>query len=189
MKFFLSALPLLALTATLCAGPTTNLPAGVAPAMSRSEVEAGLKSHDRALYIKQGWIRDPYITVGPDKLYYLTGTTPNEGDPREQGEPYNTGLGRESIVGAAVRVWRSKDLIDWEYLGAPFTLAQNSIAKPPEKLVWAPELHWTGDRWMLIHCPAPKANFALSAGPKLKGPWTHPLGGKHDPSLFKDGDT
>lgn len=188
----ISTLLLVATMATLRAQNAPNPGRGVLPAMSRAEIEAGLKSCDRALFIKQGWIRDPYITLGPDKLYYLTGTTPNQGDSREMGDPYNVGLGQESIVGSTVRVWRSKDLVDWEYLGAPFTLARDSVHKPPGKLVWAPELHWLGDRWALVHCPQAKANLALSAGPELQGPWTHPLGerlgAKHDPSLFRDGD-
>ena len=41
--------------------------------MPRTEIEAGLASHDRALYLKEGWIRDPYIVLGPDDFYYLTG--------------------------------------------------------------------------------------------------------------------
>ncbi len=195
MKQLLSVLSLVGLAATLCAESATNPPAGVQPVMARPEIEAGLKAHDHALYIKQGWIRDPFITVGPDKLYYLTGTTPNPGDPREAGEPYNTGLGKGSIVGSAVRVWRSKDLVDWENLGEPFTLERDSDRKNPGKLVWAPELHWIPEmqRWALVHCPQGKANFALSAGPEIKGPWSHPLGeqlgnDKHDPSLFKDDD-
>ncbi|RYG68737.1 beta-xylosidase [bacterium] len=176
----------------LNAQETLELPPGVQPAMPRATIEIGLKSHDRALYIKQGWIRDPFITLGPDDFYYLTGTTPNPGDEREQTEPYNIGLGPESIVGSVVQVWRSKDLIDWEYLGTPFTMA-DSWHKEPGNLVWAPELHWLGDRWALVHCPAAKANLAISAGPDLKGPWTKPMGAnlgpKHDPSLFKDGDS
>ena len=166
-------------------------PATLAPAMSRAEIEAGLASHDRALYIKEGWIRDPYIVLGPDDCYYLTGTTINPKDPREQADPYNTGLGDESAVGNVVQVWRSKDLVDWEYLGTPFTL-KDSWHKQPGDVVWAPEIHWLGDRWALVHCPGQKANLALSAGPELRGPWTHPmgnkLGNKHDPSLFKDDD-
>lgn len=169
-----------------------ELPAGVLPAMPRAVLEAGLKSHDRALYIKQGWIRDPFITLGPGDWYYLTGTTPAPGDQREQSAPFNTGLGADSIVGDAVRVWRSKDLIDWEYVGEPFTL-KDSFHQSPGKVVWAPELHWLGDRWALVHCPGETANLAVSAGPELKGPWAHPMGAnlgrKHDPSLFKDGDT
>jgi xylan 1,4-beta-xylosidase len=162
------------------------------PAMSRSQIESGLKSHDRALYIKEGWIRDPFITLGPDDLYYLTGTTPDPNDPREQSDPYNVGLGPQSIVGSAVQVWRSKDLVDWDYLGTPFKLTNDSWHKDPGKLVWAPEIHWLGDRWALVHCPAAKADLALSKGRELQGPWTHPLGekvgNKHDPSLFHDGD-
>lgn len=182
--------------------PTTdpgflNIPkvaaAKVQPAMPRAEIEAGLKSRDRALYLKEGWIRDPYVTLGPDDFYYLTGTTINAGDSREQTDPYNVGLGNESAVGNTVRVWRSKDLIDWEYLGTPFTL-KDSFHKKPGDVIWAPEIHWVPElkRWALVHCPAGKANLALTAGPELKGPWTHPmgenLGNKHDPSLFKDDD-
>ncbi len=192
MRKFTTALLFFAAARVLCAETSTNLPPGVKPPMSRAEIEAGLKSRDHALYIKQGWIRDPFLTLGPDNFYYLTGTTPNPGDPREQTDPYNVGLRKESIVGSTVQVWRSKDLVDWEYLGTPFTLERDSDRKPPGNLVWAPEIHWTGDRWLLVHCPNAKANFAISPGPELKGPWTHPLGdrlgNKHDPSLFQDGD-
>jgi hypothetical protein len=171
---------------------TKRRTAAVQPAMSRAEIEAGLATHDRALYVKEGWIRDPFITLGPDNLYYLTGTTPNPGDPREQSDPYNIGLGPASIVGSVVQVWRSKDLIDWQYLGTPFTL-RDSYHKDTGKFIWAPEIHWLGDRWALVHCPAAKANLALTKGPTLEGPWSHPLGAKlgnkHDPSLFKDGKT
>ena len=166
----------------------------VEPAQSRAEIEAGLKSHDKAIYIKEGWIRDPYIVIGPDNLYYLTGTTINPDDPREETDPYNPGLGPRTAVGNVVQVWRSPDLIDWEYLGTPFSL-EDSFHKKPGHAIWAPELHWIPEmkRWALVHCPGDKANLALSAGPDLKGPWSHPMGDKlgqrHDPSLFKDGDT
>src|ERR1700752_3737545 len=69
------------------------------PVMDAETIRAGLKNRDRALYIKAGWIRDPYITLGPDDCYYLTGTQPNENDPREALDPYNIGLGKASIVG------------------------------------------------------------------------------------------
>ncbi|MCB1134043.1 MAG: family 43 glycosylhydrolase, partial [Verrucomicrobiae bacterium] len=166
--------------------------APVAPAMSRKEIEAGLKSHDRALYIKEGWIRDPYITRGPDDFYYLTGTTINGDDKREKTDPYNIGLGDQSAVGNTVRVWKSRDLIDWESLGPIFTLKDSSFPKPGN-VIWAPEVHWIPGmkRWALVHCPKQKSNLALSAGPELKGPWTHPMGrrfgGHHDPSLYHDG--
>lgn len=170
--------------------------AAVAPAMGREEIEAGLKSHDRALYIKEGWIRDPYIVLGPDDFYYLTGTTINEGDTREQTDPYNVGLGDESAVGDTVRLWKSKDLIDWESLGAIYEIKKDSpFPKQPGKYVWAPEIHWLPEmkRWTLLYCPQQKSNIALSAGGEPKGPWTHPMGkgfaGHHDPSIFRDGET
>ena len=81
---------LLALYLSLGSFSTAVLKAeGLPPAMSRSEIEAGLKSHDRALRIKSGWIRDPYITIGPDGFYYLTGTQPNPDDQREATDPNN----------------------------------------------------------------------------------------------------
>lgn len=181
-------------------------PPEVPPAMPRQEIEAGLKAHDRALFIKEGWIRDPYIILGPDDRYYLTGTTPNPGDPREQSDPYNTGLGNESIVGWKVQIWSSENLIDWESLGTPFTLKDgiwfneqpDRFGEVPEDLwfLWAPEVHWLGDRWALTHTspsPVKGANLAFTRGASLQGPWDHPMGTdlgiKHDPSLFKDGDT
>jgi hypothetical protein len=167
------------------------------PVMDAETIRAGLESHDQALYIKAGWIRDPYITLGPDDCYYLTGTQPREGDPREADDPYNIGLGDGSIVGDQVRVWRSRDLIAWESLGPIFTVDDTVRAQSgeeiPRRLIWAPELHWLGDRWALVHCPKSHSSLALSPGRDLQGPWTHPmedrLGERHDPSLFDDDGT
>lgn len=184
------------------AQPTDRKPR---PVMTPDEIEAGLKRRDRALFIKRGWIRDPYIAVGPDGMYYLTGTQPVQDDPREAEEPYNTGLGPQSIVGWTARVYRSPDLIHWESLGAPFTLKDGVWfkARPnrfkdvdqKEWRLWAPELHWLGDRWALVHTspsPVKGANLSLTRGAEVTGPWDNPLGTaiqrRHDPSLFKDGD-
>ncbi len=173
-----------------------------APVMDADTIRAGLKSHDKALYIKAGWIRDPYITLGPDGFYYLTGTQPNENDSRESINPYNIGLGDESIVGNQVRAYRSRDLIDWESLGVIFS--ENDIINRPKrkqadviKHIWAPEIHWMpnlGDngRWALVHCPKQVSSLALSDGAEPRGPWSHPMQGsmgqRHDPSLFTDDD-
>ncbi|WDI45218.1 family 43 glycosylhydrolase [Bremerella sp. P1] len=164
--------------------------------MDAQTIQAGLKSHDHTLFIKSGWIRDPYITIGPDQQYYLTGTQPSEGDPREQNDPYNIGLGDESIVGSQVRAWRSPDLIHWESLGPIFTVHDTMRARggnPINKeLIWAPEVHWMGDRWALVHCPKAHSSLVLSEGKELRGPWAHPMNGnmgqRHDPSLFTDED-
>lgn len=88
-------------------------------------------------------------------------------------------------------------MIEWESLGAPFTLDDAyHIAEQKKKIakryIWAPEIHWMGDRWALVHCPARSSSLALSTGEDLKGPWTHPMKGgmgpRHDPSLFTDDD-
>ena len=176
--------------------PTDRKPT---PVMDAETIRAGLKSHDRALYIKSGWIRDPYISIGPEKkYYYLTGTQPNENDPRETKNPYNIGLGEESIVGHQVRLWRSRDLIQWESLGQIFTVDDTMKAKSgkniPKRLIWAPEVHWLADKgcWALVHCPKKHSSLALTSGAELQGPWTHPMAGnmgqRHDPSIFTDDD-
>ena len=180
-------------------------PAMLQPAMPRAEIEAGLKSHDRALYIKEGWIRDPYIILGPDDFFYLTGTTPNSNDPREAEDPYNTGLGSNSIVGYQMRLWRSRDLISWEDLGEPFSLLDGYWAKQePEAFtgdrthwhLWAPEVHFLDGKWHIVHTTGGPirtgSNLAVTQGNKIEGPYSFPLAelseGLHDPSLFRDDD-
>ncbi len=177
-------------------------------------VPEGLKSHDRALYIKEGWIRDPYIYLAPDGYYYLTGTQSNPDDPREAEEPYNTGLDnpritgsdKPSIVGSALRIWRSRDLINWENMGVPFTMDKGYWAEiyperfknvPHEKWrLWAPEVYFYNGKWIFVHTsPSPVrggANLAVTQDEKFKGPFTHPMKDemryRHDPSLFQDKD-
>ena len=147
----------------------------------RRYIKKGLKSRDRALLISNFWIRDPYITYGPDKYYYLTGTISANEETRT----------KETDNSQGVRVWRSKNLIDWEFYGKVFTPKLNDKSKKNQ--VWAPELHWLGDRWALIHCPGHNTHFML--GPigekEPKGPWIAPmedsiLGNKHDPSLYQE---
>ena len=167
----------------------------VPSAMSREEIEAGLKSRDHALYMLEDWIRDPCITLGPDDYYYLMGTTYNEGDPRETPDLRNVGLGSQGAVGDTVRLWRSRDLIGWDYLGVIFDLKKDSPYDPPGDRIWAPEANWIPEmnRWALVHCPREVSSLALSGGPELKGQSTHPMGtglrGRPDPSMIKDGDT
>lgn len=179
-----------------------------------SDKSEAFKSHDKAIHIKDGWIRDPYIYLSKNGNYYLTGTTPQPDDPREESEPYNIGLDRQnmelfntpSIVGYSLRVWRSTDLLDWEYLGEPFTLDQGYWASEyPEAFdsiprenwrLWAPELYQIDGKWVFVHTtPDPVrggANLAISEGESMGGPFSFPMGddmrNKHDPSLFLDDD-
>jgi len=179
-----------------------------AAAESPASIKAALATHDRAIHVHDTWVRDPYIITGPDGAYYYTGTTQRPATPVTTETQTNTGLGPASLVGWQVPVWRSSDLVTWESLGVPYTLkdtvwfgaerATFDKFAPEQWRVWAPELHWIGTRWALIHTTpqplAPKVGgtLVLSAGADLKGPWASPLGtriGKrHDPSLFCDTD-
>lgn len=169
-------------------------------------------SHDRAIYIKDGWIRDPYI-YWHEGAYYLTGTTPQYGDPREKTEPYNTGLDKRnkrlynkpSIVGYSINLWKSEDLESWEYIGAPFTLGDGYWAEKfpdafetPKKdwRLWAPEIYNVGGKWIYVHTtPSPYkggSNLAITDGEDMDGPFSFPMKKdarkRHDPSLFMDDD-
>lgn len=174
---------------------------------------ATIQAHNRAVHIKDGWIRDPYIYLAPDGYYYLTGTTPNPGDQREMQDKYNLGLTNQaaaigkknSIVGHKIRIWRSTDLVEWEYFGEPFSLEKGYWAKKhpetfeknndKEWLVWAPEMFFTDGKWIFVHTsPSPYingANLIVSTG-LVDGDLTFPMGDdmlkKHDPSLFPDDD-
>lgn len=177
----------------------------VAKADDRETIKAGLESHDKALFIKEGWIRDPYIVTSSYGEYYLTGTTPLNDEEWKNKDPYNIGLGEYSCVGWKANIWKSNDLIDWKPVENAFSLKDGIWAKlEPERFdetdsdkwyLWAPEIHWTGDRWALVHTspfPVNGANLSLSNGTEPVGPWENPMGEKiarrHDPSLFQDDD-
>ncbi|MCG8310637.1 MAG: family 43 glycosylhydrolase [Cytophagales bacterium] len=177
----------------------------LAKADNRGTIEAGLKNRDKALFIKEGWIRDPFINIGPDGDYYLTGTTPLNEEELIATDPYNIGLQSHSCVGWKARIWKSKDLIEWEAAEDAYSLIDGiwpsvnprrfEETDPADWLLWAPEIHWLGDRWALTHTspyPVRASNLSLSNGSELVGPWENPMGDKighrHDPSLFKDND-
>lgn len=185
------------------AGELQTYPVAAPP--NRQSIVDALRSHDRAVHVKSGWIRDPYIVLGPNDHYYLTGTTALPDDPRQQHDPYNTGLGDGSIVGWKMQLWQSDDLAEWRSLETPYDLLDGVWPElrpqafrqvPPSRWrLWAPELHFIGDRWALVHTspsPVRGANLSLSASGEIKGPWSNPLGKeigrRHDPSLFEDDD-
>ncbi len=99
-------------------------------------------------------MRDPYILNSPDGYYYLTGTTKS---PDEE---------HVWSVNDGIRLWRSKDLDNWESMGLVWSFEEhaswqnqklsvpkedweyhrvdfngNKIA-PIRRAVWAPEIHY-----------------------------------------------
>lgn len=166
---------------------------------NRAEIARNaLRDHDKAVLVKPGWIRDPYIYLAPDGFYYLVGTSVRTGDPRETADPFNTGLGKGSIVGSELRVWRSPALVNWQYVRSTYTsaesvrLAREKGARNAKELLWAPEVQFVGGRWVMVHCPQECSALAVSDGPEWNGKWTlmapDAFRGMHDPSLFRDDD-
>lgn len=180
----------------------------------KKELLSEIAKHEKALYIKDGWIRDPYIYLAPDGFYYLTGTTPIANDPREKEDKYNLGLTdaalklglKPSLVGYQIRVWKSADLVNWKYIGEPFSLDQGYWAQidpevfkntpKTEWFVWAPEIFKVDDKWIFVHTsPTPYregANLIVADNIGKNDTLSFPMGedmlNKHDPSLFRDDD-
>ena len=66
------------------------------------------------------WMRDTWVTAGPDGYYYLTGTTAAPGR-KFAGQPHcwdwNDGI----------YLWRSTDLKNWESMGPVWTFDKDAI--------------------------------------------------------------
>ena len=182
--------------------------AGLSAQNSHEEVRRAIKAHDRAVHLDGTWVRDPFIVLAPDGYYYYTGTT-QEADLHVTEETQaNTGLRATSLVGWHVRLWRSRDLVSWESMGAPacledsvwYEVARKTFDIVPQNQwrIWAPELHLVDGRWAIVFTtpaplqPAVGASLLLSSGTELHGPWSNPLGNRiglrPDPSLFRDDD-
>ncbi|MFY9150380.1 MAG: family 43 glycosylhydrolase [Prolixibacteraceae bacterium] len=172
---------------------------------SPEQIKTAMAAHDRAIHVKDGWIRDPYIIQAPDGYFYLTGTTQSSSLVETPQTKYNIGLGDSSLVGSELQAWKTKDFIHWESFGIPYMLQDGiwASAKPerfkavPESQwrLWAPEFHFVNGKLVLIHTspsPVAGANMSVSSGIEPKRPWANPMGEKigkrHDPSLFQDED-
>ncbi len=127
-------------------------------------------------------VRDTSICVGPDKQYYLTGTT---------GAPdwWKTNPG--------IRVWRSKDLKTWEPLGLVWSFEKNAAwqeLKGDQLAIWAPEIHYFNNTFWIPYCVNYGGTGILkSKTGKAEGPYEDikkdgPLTGEIDASLFRDDD-
>ena len=160
------------------------------------------------------WMRDTYVTLGPDGNYYLTGTTAAHGRNFDELGPHcwdwNDGL----------YLWRSSDLKSWTALGLVWSLDTHATwqsrfaARQPQRhatgyqldakrrAVWAPELHYirSATNWFFVACmndSAPqKGSFILRSqtgrpeGPyeNIAGNSTGPIFPNIDGSLFEDDD-
>jgi beta-xylosidase len=127
-------------------------------------------------------VRDTCVCLGPDQIYYLTGTT---------GHPtwWKTNEG--------IRVWKSKDLKTWEPLGLVWSFAKDATWQKPKgdkQAIWAPELHYFKGTFWVAYCVNYHGTGILrSKTGKAEGPYEDmkpdgPLTGEIDASLFDDDD-
>lgn len=127
------------------------------------------------------WIRDTFIMVGHDGMYYLTGTSGNMD---------------------GINLWRSPDLKHFEFVKQAWTPSTDPNAwynKNPGRLVWAPELHYIKGTYWLTFCLGTQSDMGKNSwlkntsgrpeGPYAPGsPENRGVDEHIDSSLFEDTD-
>ena len=127
------------------------------------------------------FVRDPSICLVPDGTYYLTGTTGGQN---------------------CIRLWKSKDLKNWEKLDFEWYYGDSPWHKPYKEKgypLWAPEVHYMkGTFWLTYSMPgfwnfSSGSGLLKSATGKPEGPYVdvspnESLGDEIDASLFQDDD-
>jgi len=190
------AIPLVALLITNCVASaqnsTTNYSDAYAP--------VGNKALTVPKVVKplfNQFMRDTYVTLGPDGYYYMTGTTPPTQKDGSKG----------------IYMWRSTDMKDWQLMGciwsmdkdatwqkswrpAPATNRESQLPDAAYRGVWAPEIHYIKSKkqWLIIACLSHGGSFVLkSTSGKAEGPYINIEGNKSAPifneidgSLFED---
>jgi len=127
-------------------------------------------------------VRDTCVCLGPDKVYYLTGTT---------GYPtwWKTNEG--------IRIWKSMDMKTWEPMGLVWSFAKDMTwqkQKGEQQAIWAPEIHYFNKTFWIAYCVNYGGTGILkSTSGKPEGPYVDirkdgPLTGEIDASLFQDDD-
>jgi xylan 1,4-beta-xylosidase len=161
--------------------PAGKAVAAEASPLKLSESMQRLDASVRLLF--NGYMRDPSICLGPDGTYYLTGTTEGQN---------------------SIRLWKSKDLKNWEKLDFEWRYGGSPWHKPYKDHgcpLWAPEVHYKkGTFWLTYSMPTYTGEFKDSGSGLLKsttgkpeGPYAdvspnERLGDEIDASLFEDVD-
>ena len=156
------------------------------------------------------WMRDTWVTLGPDGYYYMTGTTADP-DRKFVGQvhcwDWNDGL----------YLWRSKDMKEWDSMGRIWSMSQDGTWQKNPKVfskgekytkkslnddlldnkfqaVWAPELHYikSVNNWFIVACMnnsnGGRGSFVLrSTTGKPEGPYVN-IEGNQDNALFPNID-
>ncbi len=127
------------------------------------------------------WIRDTFIMVGHDGVYYLTGTSGNMD---------------------GINLWRSPDLQHFEFVKQVWTPSPDPkmwYNKNPARLFWAPELHYVNGTYWIPFCIGAqtdmgKNSLLKSTSGRPEGPYAPAFPENRgvdqhiDSSLFQDTD-
>jgi beta-xylosidase len=126
------------------------------------------------------WIRDTFIMLGHDGVYYLTGTSGNMD---------------------GINLWRSPDLQHFTFVKQVWTPSPDPEAwynSAPNRLHWAPELHYINGTYWIAHCLSAgklgKNSVLKSTSGKPEGPYVPAFPENRgvdqhiDSSLFQDTD-
>jgi beta-xylosidase len=150
-----------------------------------SAVRQGLLPTIRPLL--EAHVRDTVVCTAGDGYYYMTGSTGDNIWAATDG----------------VELWRSKDLVDWSYLGLVWSIERDGTWEKqwrtmhglPSRAVWAPEIHYVRGNFYICLSMAPHGISILkSASGKPEGPYVHafspdaPVVNGIDPTLFEDDD-
>ena len=164
------------------------------------------------------WMRDTWITTGPDGFYYLTGTTADL-------NRYYPGQVHCWDWNDGIYLWRSKDMKSWESQGMIWSIEKDGSWQKKAKVfgssetysklslngdsldnkfraVWAPEIHYIKSQknWFIVACMnnsgKGQGSFILkSKTGKPEGPYINvksnqkkPIFDHIDGSLFEDTD-
>jgi beta-xylosidase len=134
-------------------------------------------------------LRDTFICIGGDGLYYMTGSSGDNVFDRNEG----------------VELWRSHDLRRWDYLGLVWSIERDGAWEKEWKqtrgralrAVWAPEIHYLRSKntYVIALCMAPGSTQLLrSTSGEARGPYVSALNpnkrltGGIDPTVFEDDD-
>lgn len=164
------------------------------------------------------WMRDTWVTLGPDGYYYMTGTT---------ADPERTFVGQTHCWdwNDGLYLWRSKDMKKWKSMGLIWSMSKDGTWQKNPKVfnkgdkyakksingdpldnkfhaLWAPEIHYikSAKNWFVVAClnnsAGGRGSFVLrSTSGKPEGPYVNIEGNKDkalypniDGSLFEDTD-
>lgn len=108
---------------------------------------------------KRQWVHDPSLIKADDGYYYM----------------YSTGLIPNNLD---VEIRRSKDMIDWTYVGVAGLMPKHSeVASYIQSNLWAPEVYKHGNEYRMYYSCSGVAGgtscIALATSSKPEGPFVH----------------